>query len=81
MGLAAAIRQLRLEGGLSRKELAAKAGLSSSCLSRIESGHYDPRWGDMRRMAQGLGISLRALGERAEACEAELALRSIDHLT
>jgi len=38
-------------------------------LSRIESGDDDPRWGDMRRVARGLGVSMEELSEVAETSE------------
>jgi transcriptional regulator with XRE-family HTH domain len=71
-GLATAVRQLRKGAGLNQGQLAEKAGISPSWLSRIESGAYDPSWGNIRLVAQGLNISLRTLSERAEECEAEL---------
>jgi len=38
-------------------------------LGRIESGDRDPSWGDMRRVAQALGVSMEVLAEIAEANE------------
>ena len=68
-GLASAVRTLRERGGLSRAELAERAGISTSWLSRIESGAYDPSWGSMRRVARGLGVSMEVLSEVAEENE------------
>ena len=65
--LAAAVRQLREGAGLKQSELAARTGMSPSWLSKIESGDYDPSWGSVRLVAQGLGISTRTLAERFEA--------------
>jgi transcriptional regulator with XRE-family HTH domain len=67
--LGKAVRQLREEAELSQRALADRAGISASWLSRIESGDYDPTWGNMRRVASGLGISLEKLSEVAEELE------------
>lgn len=68
-GLGRALRHLREEATLSRQDLAERAGLSASWLSRVESGEEDPPWGDMRRVASGLGVSLEQLAELAEQFE------------
>ena len=68
-GLGEAVRQLRREAGMSQTDLAERVGMSASWISRIESGQYDPSWGNMRRVAGGLGISLETLSEIAEDFE------------
>ena len=68
-GLGSAVRTLRERAGLSPAELAQRAGISISLLSRIESGDDDPSWGDMRRVARGLDVSMEELSEVAEANE------------
>lgn len=68
-GLARAVRTLREGTGLSRSEVAERAGISTSWLSRIESGDYDPSWGSMRRVARGLGVSMEELSEAAGESE------------
>ena len=67
-GLAEAVRKLREKAKLSQAELAERAGISASWMSRIESGDYDPSWGNMRQVAQGLGVSMETLAEIAEEC-------------
>jgi transcriptional regulator with XRE-family HTH domain len=64
-GAAKAVRVLREEAKLSQKELAQRAGMSASWLSRIESGDYDPSWSSMRKVARGLGVSMETLAEIA----------------
>lgn len=49
--------------------LAARADLSPSLIAELESGLSDPTWGDMRKVAETLGISLEALSELAEKFE------------
>ncbi|HEX7279583.1 MAG TPA: helix-turn-helix transcriptional regulator [Solirubrobacterales bacterium] len=71
-GLGKAVRQLREEAELSFEDLAERAGLPASRLAKIEAGEDDPLWGDMRRVAAGLGVSLEHLAELAEEFEDEL---------
>jgi transcriptional regulator with XRE-family HTH domain len=54
---------------MSQRTLAEKAGLSSSSISRVESGQHDPTWGSMRRIAEGLGVSMETLSELSEGFE------------
>lgn len=68
-GLGRAVRILRERAGLGPSQLAERAGISISWLGRIESGDHDPSWGDMRRVARGLGVSMEALAEVAEENE------------
>jgi transcriptional regulator with XRE-family HTH domain len=56
---------LREQAKLSQKQLAERADMSASWLCRIESGDYDPTWGSMRKVAQGLGVSMETLAELA----------------
>jgi transcriptional regulator with XRE-family HTH domain len=64
--LGKAVQELRQRAGLSRAELAKLAELDATTVSRIEAGTIDPTWGSMRRIAEGLGVSLRELAEEAE---------------
>lgn len=71
LGLAKAVRELRRQAELTQAALAARADLSPETIARIESAGHDPRWGDIRRIAQALDISLEALSELAEQHELE----------
>jgi len=78
------VRRLRLERGLSQRQLAAP-GVSYAYVSRIENGGRKPSLKAMRMLAQRLGVSLEELetGRRVPAAadrelrvsDAELALR------
>jgi transcriptional regulator with XRE-family HTH domain len=68
-GLGKAVRQLREEANLAPQDLAQRAGLPVSQLAKIEAGEDDPFWGDMRRVAAGLGVSMEQLAELAEGFE------------
>jgi DNA-binding XRE family transcriptional regulator len=63
----ARIRAVRESAGLSQLELSRRSGVAQESLSRIETGHSDPRLGTLRRMAQGMGLSLNQLLERLSA--------------
>ena len=45
---------LRLDEGLSQKELANKAGMKQSVISRIENGESEPRIETVNRIAKAL---------------------------
>lgn len=64
-----AVRALRKRAGLSQEALAERSELNPSEVSRIESGLTDPAWGDVRRIAKGLGVPLEELAELAEELE------------
>jgi len=64
--LGAALKELRLERGLSQEELAHRASLHPTWISHLESGRENPAWGTVRRLAKALELPLSELAERAE---------------
>ncbi|MEM2875876.1 MAG: CBS domain-containing protein [Candidatus Bathyarchaeia archaeon] len=48
------LRRLRLQAGLTQKELAKRAGLSQSLIARIESGDIDPRLSTLRKILSAI---------------------------
>ncbi|MBI4056462.1 MAG: helix-turn-helix transcriptional regulator [Elusimicrobia bacterium] len=48
-------RTKREECGFSQRELAARAGIAYKTLQLLESGHHDPRWSTLVKIAQALG--------------------------
>jgi transcriptional regulator with XRE-family HTH domain len=54
---------------MSQEALAEKTGLQPSYIARVEDGFEDPTWGDMRRIAEALDVTLEALSELAEQYE------------
>jgi DNA-binding XRE family transcriptional regulator len=60
----ARIRAVRESVGFSQLELSRRSGIAQESLSRIETGQSDPRLGTLRRMAQGMGLSLNQLLEQ-----------------
>jgi transcriptional regulator with XRE-family HTH domain len=73
--LAASLRHMREERGITREVLASRSGVTVSALARIEQGKVAPGWGTVRLLAQGLGVSMVELsaaveGTRRSACAA-----------
>jgi predicted transcriptional regulator len=58
---AANLRRLRSAQGLSQEELAARTGLHTSEISRLERGAREPRLGTIVKLARGLGVSTERL--------------------
>ncbi|WP_433208462.1 helix-turn-helix domain-containing protein [Nocardia sp. CA-107356] len=55
------IEALRLERGMTRKQLTEAAGLANSALSTIESGQRKPRIGTFQRICRALGLDDEAV--------------------
>jgi transcriptional regulator with XRE-family HTH domain len=71
VGLGMAIRTLRHQAQLSQEALGEKAEIHPTWISHIESGRINPTWGNVRRIARGLGVKLARLAELAEKLERE----------
>jgi len=69
IGLSKAIRQLRMEIHLSQEALGLRADIHPTWISHIESGRVNPTWGNVRRIAKGLQVSLPVLAALAEDLE------------
>lgn len=72
-GLGSAVKKLREAARLTQAEVAERGGLSASFIGRIETGEINPTWGNVRRLAEGLGVTLDELAEEAEQIERELS--------
>lgn len=57
------LRTLRILAGLTRAELADKAGVSRMSIYRTETGKTAPRLGTVRALAQALGVPVTQLLE------------------
>ncbi len=65
--LATALRDLRSERDLTQKELQERSGVSDTIISRLENGRItDPKVSTLKRLANGLGISLSEFMQKAE---------------
>lgn len=56
-----ALRLLRIQRGLKQTELCERTGLTSSRISRYESGHTVPSFRTVYRILMGLGVSFAEL--------------------
>ena len=52
------IRELREERGWSQFELAVRVGVTPTAVSAWERGAYEPRAGQLRKMALAFGVSM-----------------------
>ncbi|HXN38212.1 MAG TPA: helix-turn-helix transcriptional regulator [Solirubrobacteraceae bacterium] len=64
--LAATLRRMREERGITREALAFKTGITTGSLARIELGQSVPGWGTVRLLVKALDITLAELGEAVE---------------
>ena len=55
----------RVKRRLQQNEVATRAGLSRERLSRIEAGRIDPRWSDVEKITDALGIKVPELFEES----------------
>jgi transcriptional regulator with XRE-family HTH domain len=69
LGLGRAIRALRNDAGLTQETLGQRAEIHPTWISHIESGRINPTWGNVRRIANGLAVSLVDLAELSEELE------------
>ncbi len=65
--LGKAIRELRESRGLTLDALAAKAGMHTTYLSRIERAHSSPTWEKVSSLAEALDLSVADIAVAAEA--------------
>jgi transcriptional regulator with XRE-family HTH domain len=63
----ARLRRLRLETGLTLKQLAERCGLAVSTISKIENERMSPTYDVLLKLASGLGIDLSSLLEDSAA--------------
>lgn len=64
--LAAMIRAMRTERGMSQEDVAGAAGLSVGSYARIERGQSNPAWTTVRRIAGAFGVAVADLAAAAE---------------
>jgi transcriptional regulator with XRE-family HTH domain len=65
--LGKAIRELRESRGLTLDALAAKAGMHTTYLSRIERAHSSPTWEKVASLSEALDLPISAIATAAEA--------------
>ncbi len=65
--LAAAVRQLRMDRGLTLEAVAFRAGVSTGSIGRLELGQSVPSWDTVRQIARALDVPLVELATAVEA--------------
>jgi transcriptional regulator with XRE-family HTH domain len=65
--LAALLRRLREERGLSQEALAYQAGITAGSLGRIELAQSSPAWATVRQIAKALEVTMAELSATVEA--------------
>ncbi len=56
--LAAALRRMRAERGITQEALASRSGITPCALARIELAQAVPGWNTVRRIAAALDVSM-----------------------
>ncbi len=74
--IARQILRIRLETGMTQKELAAKAGTRQAVISRLENGVSHPSISLLKRLADALGAKLNVQFEHP-ALEQDVAPRTV----
>ncbi|MGA2454009.1 MAG: helix-turn-helix transcriptional regulator [Solirubrobacteraceae bacterium] len=64
--LAAALRRMRAERGITREALAFRSGITAGSLARIELAQAAPGWDTVRLLANGLDIGMVELSAAVE---------------
>lgn len=64
--LGSAVRQRRIELGLTQEQLALRAELHQRWISNVETGRRNPSYGSLIRLAAGLGLKASELIQAAE---------------
>jgi transcriptional regulator with XRE-family HTH domain len=67
--LAAVLRRLRTDRGLSQEAVAHRADISFTTLAKIELGQSAPAWATVRAFARALGVTMGELGDAIDAEE------------
>lgn len=65
--LAAAVRRLREDRGLTQEQLAATAGITTGSVARLELEQSSPGWDTVRRICHALDVTLAELAAAVEA--------------
>lgn len=65
--LAAVLRRLREDRGLTMEALAFRSGVSIGSLGRIELGRSSAAWATVVQIADALGVSMADLGAAVDA--------------
>lgn len=63
------VRRLREERELGQAELARRSEVAEDTIDRLEKGEVDVPWGEMRRIASALGLSMEEIASEVVELE------------
>jgi len=66
------LKEIRLERGLSQRELAKRTGVANASISQIESNRLNPTVGALKRILDGIPISLADFFDELGSAEAKI---------
>jgi XRE family transcriptional regulator, aerobic/anaerobic benzoate catabolism transcriptional regulator len=69
IALGEAVKMVREEKGLTKRVVAARAGVSTRWLRDVEDGKSNPTLANLRRVARGLRVKLTELAAKIEFAE------------
>ncbi|MFL5897108.1 MAG: helix-turn-helix domain-containing protein [Solirubrobacterales bacterium] len=72
--IAAVIRLLRTQAGLTQEQLALEVGVKPSEISHLESGRRNPKLGTLQRLAEVLEVRCSYMLWLAEELEATMGM-------
>jgi len=61
-----AVREARVQHGISQEELASRSGMHRTYVGGVERGERNLSYANLLRLAEALGLSLSELQQRAE---------------
>jgi transcriptional regulator with XRE-family HTH domain len=67
--LGRALRELRMEAGLTQEDVSARARIGVSYLSQLENGHRGVGWHSVMRLLSSMGADLHQLADAIAAVE------------
>ena len=65
--LGRAVKQIRIQRGLTQEQVSAASGLHPTYISDIERGARNPSWQVITRLADGIGVSTAEIAEHYDA--------------
>ena len=72
------VRRLRLQLGMSLRELASRTGFTPSFISQVENGHVSPSIGSMEKIAMTLDVTIGEFFVAAAQAEGGVVVRAAD---
>lgn len=62
-----AVKQIRIQRGLTQEQVSAASGLHPTYISDIERGARNPSWQVITQLAEGIGVSTAEIAQHFDA--------------